>query len=418
MSYAGGVAPSPTAGALDADDSTYNRVLTGCSGLSGVGTAVSYDTVTITNLSLGTASITAETSDVGAPGVCASIDTFLTTYTPSFNPASPLTNCLAADDDSGPGLCSRLTFTVPRGGTATLVVTSFSNGATFPYQVNFTGTTGPGKGDFNGDTLPDLVFRSNVNGAQNKVWFMDGVTRTSEAAITPDAAAADWKIRGVDDFNADTLNDLAFWNQTTGAVEFWLMNGTARVGSPVPLTGGATLPTNWDLSATNDFNHDGQPDIVWRNFTSQKIVIWTMNGTAKLGNVIPTPDQAVDGNWLIVAAADYNNDGNIDFLWYNYTSGKIVTWYMDASVVRTAGQFTTPANAGDANWKVLASSDYSRTYVPGTPPNGSPDIVWRNETSGNQVVWHLDFNSTRVHGQFTNPTANSPALDWVIVGPR
>jgi hypothetical protein len=34
------------------------------------------------------------------------------------------------------------------------------------------------------------------------------------------------------------------------------------------------------------------------------------------------------------------------------------------------------------------------------------------------VVWHLNFNSTRVHGEFTEPVANSPALDWVIVGPR
>ncbi len=419
LSYPGGGAePTPTAGALDGDDSTYNR-LTGaaCGTVSGVGTAVFYDTITITNNSLGTASFTAETSDPGAPGVCPSIDTYMTAYS-TFVPATPAANCLATDDDSGAGFCSRLTFTLARGASATLVVTSFDNGATFPYQVNFTGTTGPAKGDFNSDGLPDMVFRSNVNGAQNKVWFMDGVTRTSEAAITPDAASADWKIRGVDDFSGDGLNDLAVWNQTTGALEFWLMNGTTRNGAAVPISGAPTLATNWDLSATNDFNHNGQTDLVWRNFTSQKIVIWTMNGTAKVGNVIPTPDQAVDANWIIVAAADYNNDGNVDFLWYNFTSGKIVTWYMNASVVRTSGQFTTPANAGDANWKVLASSDYSRNYSPGTPPAGSSDIVWRNETSGNQVVWHLDFNSTRVHGQFTNPAANSPALDWTIVGPR
>ncbi len=274
------------------------------------------------------------------------------------------------------------------------------------------------KGDMNRDGYSDLIFRSNVNGAQNKVWIMDGVTRVSESPITPDAASADWKIRGADDFNSDGNTDLAFWNQVTGNVEFWLMNGAARLGSPVALSGGAVLPTNWDLSGTADFNGDHKPDIVWRNFTSQKIVIWTMNGAAKIGNIIPSPDQAVDANWIIVAAADYTNDGNTDFLWYNYTSGKIVTWYMNASVVRTSGQFTTPANAGDNNWKVLASSDYSRGYAPGTPPYGTPDIVWRNETSGNQVVWHLDFNSTRVHGQFTNPTANTPALDWTIVGPR
>jgi hypothetical protein len=30
----------------------------------------------------------------------------------------------------------------------------------------------------------------------------------------------------------------------------------------------------------------------------------------------------------------------------------------------------------------------------------------------------MDSASTRVNGQFTAPGANTPALDWVIVGPR
>ncbi len=141
LSYPGGAAPAAIAGALDNDDSTHNRVLTGCGGLSGVGTAVFYDTISITNTGAGTATFIAETSDQGAPGVCASMDTFLTAYRPTFNPASPATNCVAADDDAGPLACSRMTFTVPAGGTAVIVVSSFSNAATFPYQVNFTGTT-------------------------------------------------------------------------------------------------------------------------------------------------------------------------------------------------------------------------------------------------------------------------------------
>ena len=130
LSYTGG-APAPIAAALDPDDSTYNRVVS-CGGLSGVGTAVFYDTVSITNNSLGTATIVAETSDVGTPGACA-VDTFLTAYAPTFNAASPLTGCVAADDDSGPSFCSRVTFDVPKGGTAVLVATSFGNGSTFLY---------------------------------------------------------------------------------------------------------------------------------------------------------------------------------------------------------------------------------------------------------------------------------------------
>ena len=302
--------------------------------------------------------------------------------------------------------------------TVNPIQATFHGNGQFGYNAFVSRILDRPKGDFDGDGRTDLVFRNNFDGAENLVWFMDGVTRTAQARVTPYATSADWRIRGVDKFDFGDTNDLVFWNQVTGQVEFWLMNGTDRVGAPVPLSGGPVLPPNWDLSATADFNRDGWPDIVWRDFTTQKIAIWTMNGTAKLGDVVPTPDQAVDSNWAIVTAADYNDDGSTDFLWYNSTSGKIVTWYMDAAVARTAGQFTTPANAGDNNWKVLASADYSAAYVPGTPPYGSPDIVWRNETSGNQVVWHLDYNSTRLHGEFTSPAANYPALDWTIVGPR
>ncbi len=339
-------------------------------------------------------------------------DTVLTAY-PGTTSVGPE---LACNDDSNGGQQSEVRFPVQAGQSYLVEVTTYGS----PSGGTLHLTLDPAfvKGDMNGDGLPDLVFRSLSSRAHNKVWFMDGVARTAEADVDPDAASADWKIRGVDDFDGDGSNDLVFWNELTGHVEFWLMNGTTRSGTPIPLSGAPVLATNWDLSGTADFNGDHQPDIVWRNFTTQKIVIWTMNGTTKTGAIIPSPEQAVDANWMVVAALDYNGDGSTDFLWYNYTSGKIVTWYMNASVIRVSGQFTTPANAGDNNWKVVASSDYSHDHVPGTPPLGSPDVVWRNENSGNQVVWHLDTASRRVHGEFTNPTANTPPLDWSIVGPR
>ncbi len=272
------------------------------------------------------------------------------------------------------------------------------------------------KGDFENDLQTDLYIGNTVSPA-NHVWLMNGVVRTTDQTFTQAPASISQQISGVDDFNSDSWNDLVFWNSSTGVVEFWLMNGTAtRPGAPVPLTGGPTLATNWKLSATADFNADGRPDIVWRNFTSQKIVIWTMNGTNKIGNIIPTPDQAVDFNWEIVGAFDMNGDGFTDFLWYNSTSGKIVYWWMNASVVRITGNFTVPSAAADANWKVLAAGDY------GVGPGGfanTKDIVWRNATSGNYVVWYMDTAGNRTNGTFTTPTSQSPnPTDWTIVGPR
>lgn len=277
------------------------------------------------------------------------------------------------------------------------------------------------KGDLNQDLKTDLVFR-NTGSGQNDIWLMNGTTRIgAPVTLSPTPSSLNQAIVGVDDFNSDNKNDLMLWNSSTGAVEFWTMNGTTRTGV-VPLTGATALAINWKPSATADFNRDGKPDIVWRNVDSQKIVIWTMNDTVKVGNIIPTPDQAVDANWEIVAALDYDNDGYVDFLWYNPTSGKIVAWFMNAAVQRTSGNFTNPANAGDNNWRVVASGDYGigpDGPDAAAPEPGSRDIVWRNATSGNIVVWHMDYARNRTGGVFTSPTAPSPTpTAWTIVGPR
>lgn len=270
------------------------------------------------------------------------------------------------------------------------------------------------KGDMNLDGQTDLLVRLETTG-QNDIWLMDGIARPgAPATVTPAATSLDWSIAGTDDFDADHDSDLLFWNRVSGAAEFWLMSGATRVGAPTPLVG--ALPPPWRPSATADFNHDGRPDIVYRNFSTQKIVIWRLLGTTVAGTLVPTPDQAVDANWEIVGAQDWNGDGHTDFLWYNATSGKIVLWFMDAAVARIAGLFTSPANAGDNNWKVLAMGDYG-VGSSGLP--GTIDIVWRNATSGRFVVWYMNRAGARTHGTFTSPDAPSPTpVDWTIVGPR
>ena len=110
-------------------------------------------------------------------------------------------------------------------------------------------------------------------------------------------------------------------------------------------------------------------------------------------------------------------------MWYNPSTGKIVSWFLDASYARTSGNFTTPANAGDNNWKVLASADYGigadGTVDVAPPVPGSHDLIWRNATSGRFVVWHLDYARNRTNGLFTTPDSpTAPATDWTIVGPR
>lgn len=143
INYMGGE-PALFTGALDADDSTHNRPTT-CAALSAVGTATAFDTITITNNSPGIANFIVISSLVGG-GACPNAnDTFFALYNGSFNPAAPLTNCLAVNDDisGATNRCSQLAFMIPVGQTRVLVVSGFNNppAGLFSYQINFTGTT-------------------------------------------------------------------------------------------------------------------------------------------------------------------------------------------------------------------------------------------------------------------------------------
>jgi hypothetical protein len=202
--------------------------------------------------------------------------------------------------------------------------------------------------------------------------------------------------------DGDLVAELVERNATTGVVTI----------DDEPLTGATVLPSNWQLSATGDFNHDGKADLLWRNVTSQKLAVWLMDGPAKIGSIVPSPDQAVDANWGVAGAADLNGDGHRDLLWYNQTTGKIVAWYMDGAMVRLTGAFTNPPGVGNNNWKVVALSDYGR----GGGPAGTHDIVWQNDTSLNVVVWHMDLAGNRTSGGFTNPF--NPGPGYKVVAPR
>ncbi len=271
------------------------------------------------------------------------------------------------------------------------------------------------KGDTDGDLQSDLLFQ-DPTGALT-LWHMSGRTRTSEVQVTPTPGAG-LRVAAVDTFDNDGYPDLVLRDPTNGAMEFWYMQGATRRGQPAFLVSDQLFGPEWELAASGDFDRDGYADFVWRHSLTQKLVIWRMYFNNKLGEIVPTPDQAVAPNWTVVAALDYDRDGYRDLLWYNADSGRIVLWRMDANVARIAGAFTNPATAGDANWKVVAGGEFGND---GVGPARSDDIVWRNSTTGKIVIWHMDAGTnplTRVAGGFTTPDSPAQPLAQTVVGPR
>jgi hypothetical protein len=59
----------------------------------------------------------------------------------------------------------------------------------------------------------------------------------------------------------------------------------------------ATVPGQWSIQLTGDFNGDGMSDILWQD-TSGNVAIWEMNGTT-VANASRAFVANVPGQWSI-----------------------------------------------------------------------------------------------------------------------
>lgn len=120
----------------------FNRPVT-LDTLSGVGTAVNYDPVGFTVDTAGDYTLTLTTG----------FDSFLALYQGAFDPASPLTNLVALNDDGvGAFGDAQLTFSLLTDISYFGVVTAFDNGVSFPYELTI---TGPGTANAIGGVVPE-----------------------------------------------------------------------------------------------------------------------------------------------------------------------------------------------------------------------------------------------------------------------
>ncbi|WP_146066881.1 Calx-beta domain-containing protein, partial [Candidatus Venteria ishoeyi] len=118
------------------------------------------------------------------------------------------------------------------------------------------------------------------------------------------------------DFNADGNPDLLWRNPSTGENRLWLMDDATQADT-ASIQG--LEDSNWQLIGKNDFNADDNPDLLWRNTTTGVNAIWYMDGLNYLSYAY-LPEET-DQSWHMVATADFNSDGKADIIWRNSTTG-------------------------------------------------------------------------------------------------
>jgi hypothetical protein len=233
-----------------------------------------------------------------------------------------------------------------------------------------------GQRDFNGDGFADLLLRDTRVTAGVYIWEMNGTTilnRDSSSISGVQSIPFNWSIVGTGDFNGDGPGDI-LWQDTTGNVVIWEMNGTTILNQNTSFV--ATVPGQWSIKGTGDFNGDGMSDILWQD-TSGNVAIWEMNGTTIL-NANTSFIATVPGQWSIKGTGDFNGDGTADILWQD-TSGNVAIWEMNGTSVLNANTSFVAQVPGQ--WLIQLTGDYNG--------DGMSDILWQ-DTFGNVAIWEMN----------------------------
>jgi C1A family cysteine protease len=200
------------------------------------------------------------------------------------------------------------------------------------------------------------------------------------------------------DFNGDGKTDILWRNYSTGQNSIWFMDGATWTGNYALLT--TVTDLHWEIVGTGDFNNDGNLDILWRNYSTGQNSIWFMNGATWTGNYALLP--TVPTNWQIVGTGYFNNDGKTDILWRNTSTGDNSIWFMDGATFTGFAMLPTVPT----NWQIGGTGDFNN--------DGKTDILWRNYSTGQNSIWFMD--GATFNGSYA--LLPSVSLDWEIGGPK
>lgn len=211
-----------------------------------------------------------------------------------------------------------------------------------------------GVADFNEDGRADVALVSTA-GNTLTILLSNGSGGFTNGPGSPYPTGAGAASLTVNDFNGDGRADVAVGNLNTNNVSVFLGTGTggftAAAGSPVGLGAGP-------LSITSaDFNGDGNVDFVTANFVTGGVILMLGNGaggfTAASGSPFPT-----GGGAASVTSGDFNNDGKADVAVANFTGGSV-----SILLGNGAGGFTnaagSPITGGGGAPSMVMSADFN-----------------------------------------------------------
>jgi hypothetical protein len=214
-----------------------------------------------------------------------------------------------------------------------------------------------------------------------EAWLLDGSTIKATQPLS-DSLDSNWMLVGRGDFNTDGKPDLVWQHRTEGWVSLWYMDGTVRIGAASPSISKIADPL-WQIVGVGDLNADGKPDLVWQHTANGALAVWQMTGATVTATLSLIPDRIEDLLWKVVGVADFNADGKSDLLWRHLGKGDVGVWLMNG-VSRIIYSPLYPYAVADQAWQIAAVTDANG--------DGKPDLIWEH-TDGSIMIWHMNGTS-------------------------
>jgi RHS repeat-associated protein len=254
-------------------------------------------------------------------------------------------------------------------------------------------------GDWNGDGRTDLMWLDSINGDNN--WFLNngviGLNISFSSIINPVSFGANTNPSAYffGDWNSDGMNDLMYWNRSTGTNTWYELHGTnstlqfttiSNAIDPSQIISGAST-TNLYLG---EWNGDGSTDVMLfdkstggnKFYFSKGNLLTGFDGPLqnRIDNSIPNYYNVNEDFYIV----DYNGDGFSDILIVNFdgSSGDHL-WYKNDGLANFGPPIQNPPGLGTDTLqnKSILFGNFSGT--------GVMDIVWyeRGLNTNNNFLW-------------------------------
>ena len=222
-----------------------------------------------------------------------------------------------------------------------------------------------GFGDFNGDGRDDILWRHDDGRIADWLGLANGGFQDNGVAGST-GVPNEWQVHGIGDFNGDGRDDI-LWRHNDGRIADWL--GLANGGFQDNGVAGSTwVPTQWHVAGIGDFNGDGRDDILWRH-DDGRMSNWLGLPNGGFQDNAVNAFISVPTDWQIAGTGDFNGDGRDDILWRN-ADGTIANW-----LGLPNGGFQDNGIAGSTwvplQWHVVQIGDFNG--------DGRDDILWRHD---------------------------------------